>query len=150
MPLPPLPPAAISLRVSAADWREAVARAGEALVRSGATRDGYAERMVEVITEYGAYVVVAPGLALVHARPGPDVLSEGIAVVTLAEPVNFGHPYNDPVSVVVAVASISNDEHVTSVAELANVFNDPQALPRLAAATSVAEVQALFAEGVSE
>ncbi|MGO2658691.1 PTS sugar transporter subunit IIA [Mycetocola reblochoni] len=147
MPLPPLPASAISLRAEAADWRQAVARAGEALERSGATLAGYADRMVEVITAYGAYVVVAPGLALVHARPGDDVLSEGIAVVTLAEPVSFGHPYNDPVSVVVAVASVSNDEHVTSVAELANVFNDPQAVPRLAAATSVDEVSRLFAEG---
>lgn len=147
MPLPPLPATAIRLRAEAADWRAAVRHAGDALANSGATQASYAERMIEVITAYGAYVVVAPGLALVHARPGDDVHCEGIAVVTLAEPVVFGHPYNDPVRVVVAVASVSNDEHVTSVAELANVFNDPQAVPRLAEAERVEQVQELFAAG---
>ena len=34
--------------------------------------------------------------------------------------------------------------NVTSVAELANVFNDPEAIPALAAATDVADVQRIL------
>ena len=68
--------------------------------------------------------MIAPGLALAHARPGPDVRREGLAVVTLAKPVPFGHPHNDPVRVVVGLAVSNAEEHVASVAKLANVFND--------------------------
>jgi hypothetical protein len=39
--------------------------------------------MIRMIEEHGPYVVIAPGLALAHARPGPDVLADGLAVVTL-------------------------------------------------------------------
>jgi len=96
--------------------------------------------MIGVIDEFGAYVVIAPGLALAHARPGPDVLADGLAVVTLATPVSFGHPHNDPVSVVLGLAIKSADAHIETVAELANVFNDSSAISRLANARSVAEV----------
>lgn len=144
MSLPPLPDSAITVGAHAGDWREAVRLAGEALARSGATEQGYAQRMIQVIEEFGAYIVIAPGLALAHARPGPDVNADGLSVVTLGEPVVFGHPHNDPVSVVLGLAVSTPEAHVTSVAELANVFNDPEAIPALAAATDIADVQRIL------
>lgn len=140
MSLPPLPDSAIDLGVHASDWRAAVRLAGNALRRSGATRDSYTERMVQVIDEFGAYIVIAPGLALAHARPGPDVLADGLSVITLATPVSFGHPHNDPVSVVIGLAAGTPEAHVHSVAELANVFNDPLAIPALASAKTADDV----------
>ncbi|AMB57806.1 PTS sugar transporter subunit IIA [Microterricola viridarii] len=144
MTLPPLPDSAIDIAATAADWRAAVELCGAALTRSGATSAGYTGRMVQVIDEFGAYIVIAPGLALAHARPGPDVLREGLSVVTLAEPVVFGHPHNDPVSVLVGLAVKSSDEHVHSIAALANVFNDETVIPALAAAPDADAVRALL------
>ena len=140
MPLPILAESAIIVGAEAEDWRAAVRVAGRALTVSGATTPGYADEMIRMIDEHGPYVVIAPGLALAHARPGPDVLADGLAVVTLATPVSFGHPHNDPVSVVLGLAIKSADAHIETVAELANVFNDSSAISRLANAASVAEV----------
>ena len=147
MTLPPLPAWAVELGATADDWRSAVRLAGRALERSGAAQPAYADEMVRMIEEHGPYVVIAPGLALAHARPGPAVLADGLAIVTLAEPVNFGHPHNDPVSVVLGLAIKSADAHLKTVANLANIFNDSNAIQALAAATSVAEVQAIMAGG---
>ena len=140
MPLPALSPDAVALGVHAADWRDAVRQVGAALVRGGAAKPGYAGEMVRMIEEHGPYVVIAPGLALAHARPGPDVLADGMAVVTLDEPVAFGHPHNDPVSVVLGLAILSPAGHLESVASLANVFNDTTAIAELRDATTVDEV----------
>jgi PTS system ascorbate-specific IIA component len=145
MPLPELTASAVTIDAVASDWRQAVERAGEALVRAGSTTPEYTPRMIQVIDEFGAYIVIAPGLALAHARPGPDVLRDGLSVVTLAEPVLFGHPHNDPVGVVIGLAVTSSDAHVTSVAELANVFNDPEAIPALTSATTVEDVLGVMA-----
>ena len=71
-------------------------------------------------------------------------IQDGIAVITLATPIDFGHPYNDPVSVVLALAVDASDAHVALVAELANLFNDSSAITELAAATTVDEVQRIF------
>jgi ascorbate PTS system EIIA or EIIAB component len=145
MPLPALSESAVTIGAHASDWREAVILAGDALVRSGATTSAYTPRMIEMIDEFGAYIVIAPGLALAHARPGPDVLADGLSVVTLADAVAFGHPHNDPVSVVIGLAVATPDAHVTSVAELANIFNNPDAIPALARAEDIADVLRIMA-----
>jgi PTS system ascorbate-specific IIA component len=142
--LPPLADTAVVIGARADDWRAAVREAGRALTRSGATRSEYADRMIAVIEEFGAYVVVAPGLALAHARPGVDVRREGIAVVTLARAVPFGHPHNDPVRVVVGLAASNAEEHVASVARLANAFNDGGIVGRIARATSADEIREIL------
>ncbi|HEV7742739.1 MAG TPA: PTS sugar transporter subunit IIA [Pseudolysinimonas sp.] len=143
MTLPPLPDDGVQLGATAADWRAAVGLAGAALARTGAAEAAYADEMIRMIDEHGPYVVIAPGLALAHARPGPEVLSDGLSVVTLATPVSFGHPYNDPVHVVLGLAA-GFATHLSVVAALANVFNDSDAVDRLAAATTPDEVREIL------
>jgi PTS system ascorbate-specific IIA component len=139
---------AILLGAHATDWTDAVRQAGNALARAEIATAEYADEMVRMIEEHGPYVVIAPGLALAHARPGPSVLADGLAVVTLAEPVAFGHPHNDPVRVVLGLAVKTRDTHLGSIADLANVFNDATAVDRLAAAQTVEEVVTIM-EGVA-
>jgi PTS system ascorbate-specific IIA component len=100
--------------------------------------------MIRMIEEHGPYIVIAPGLALAHARPGPEVLASGLSVVTLLEPVVFGHPHNDPVSVIVGLAVASGDDHLAAVAAVANTFNDSDAVHRLTTATSTADVRSIM------
>ena len=97
-----------------------------------------------MIDEHGPHVVIAPGLALAHARPGTSVLADGLAIVTLATPVAFGHPHNDPVSVVLGLAITSIEGHLESIADLANIFNDSSAIPALASAPDAAAVIAIM------
>lgn len=144
MSLPPLPESAIEIGVSAKDWRAAVALSGEALARSGAAHPGYAHEMIRMIEDHGPYVVIAPGLALAHARPGPQVIANGLSIVTLKEPVRFGHAHNDPVRVVLGLAITEAGAHLAAVAAVANIFNDSSAIDQLAAATTPAEVQRIM------
>jgi PTS system ascorbate-specific IIA component len=144
MSLPHLPDDAVALGVRVDDWRAAVRAAGSALTAAGVATTAYSDEMIRMIDEHGPYVVIAPGLALAHARPGPAVIRDGIAVVTLSTPVNFGNPYNDPVSVVVALAVATADSQIALVAELANVFNDSTAITDLAAAASADDVRRIL------
>jgi PTS system ascorbate-specific IIA component len=144
MSVPLLSADAVILGAEVADWQDAVRLAGTALTRAGIAKPEYGDEMVRMIQEHGPYVVIAPGLALAHARPGPEVLADGLGIVTLATPVDFGHPYNDPVSVVLALAVASGDAHIALVAELANIFNDSTAVTDLARATTVDEVQRIM------
>ncbi|MFB2581084.1 PTS sugar transporter subunit IIA [Herbiconiux sp. P15] len=139
-----LPDSAIALGVEVDDWRAAVRAVGGSLQASGCADASYAERMIALVEEYGPYIVIAPGLAMAHARPGPDVHASGLALVTLARPVSFGHAHNDPVSVVIGLAATEADSHVASIAALANVFNDESVIPALAAAKSADEVRRLL------
>lgn len=149
MPLPPLDESAITLGAHAEDWRAAVTLAGEALTRSGATTASYTDEMIRMIEEHGPYVVIAPGLALAHSRPSPSVNSNGLCVVTLVEPVAFGHPHNDPVRVVLGLAVAQADQHLAAIAAIANVFNDSTAIEDLAAAATPQRVREILLSATS-
>ena len=60
------------------------------------------------------------------------------------QPVAFGHPHNDPVRVVLALAGASSARHLQLVAGIANIFNDSDAVARLAAATTPDEVREIL------
>jgi len=144
MALPHLSDDAIVIGSTAADWRAAVRAAGDALDRAGAALPEYGDQMIRMIEQHGPYIVIAPGLALAHARPGPEVLAGGLAVVTLAHPVPFGHAHNDPVSVVLGLAIASASDHLEVIAELANVFNDSHVVGELAAAKTPSDVRRIL------
>jgi PTS system ascorbate-specific IIA component len=149
MTFPTLADRAIVLQARAATWRDAVRLAGDALVDSGCTTPEYTEAMIRMVDDHGPYIVIAPGLALAHARPGPEVRADGLSVVTLAEPVEFGHAHNDPVRVVIGLAGVAPDGHLEAVAQIANAFNDATAIPALAAATSRDMVRQILGGGAS-
>jgi ascorbate PTS system EIIA or EIIAB component len=119
-----LPVSAIRLKVRAADWRDAVSACGEALVAGGITTPAYTDQMIATVEQLGPYLVIAPGIALAHARPSVAVLRPGLSWVTLAQPVRFGHKDNDPVTLVVGLAAPDDYSHVQALATLAGLLED--------------------------
>ena len=113
------------------DWRGAVWLAGEGLVASGRTTPDYTSQMVATVEELGPYIVLAPGLALAHAHPGPAVLNQGLSLVTLATPVNFGNPKNDPVDVVIGLAASDHEGHLDLMGALAVFLSDDNMMTKL-------------------
>lgn len=108
------------------DWEEAIRSAGKLLVADGAVEPRFVDAMIRVAKEFGPYIVVAPGIALPHARPEDGVIRASMAVVQLATPVNFGNKDNDPVFLLVALAAIDNQHHIEGLAELAAVLGNPE------------------------
>lgn len=108
--------------VTAAGWREAVRKAASALVDAGAADAGYPDACVRVVEENGPYIVLTKGLALVHARPEEGGLAVGVGVTRLATPVEFGHPDNDPVDLLLAFCTPDPDAHVGTLSGLARAL----------------------------
>jgi PTS system ascorbate-specific IIA component len=135
---------AIRVGVVAADWRAAVRSCGDALVASGATEPAYTDEMIAVVERLGPYLVLAPGIALAHARPSPAVHRAGMSVVTLASPVEFGHPANDPVRLVVGLAALDDEGHLEGLATIAEFLADPGRRAALLAAPDADAVRHLL------
>jgi PTS system ascorbate-specific IIA component len=135
-----LPVDAIRIGETATDWRAAVRLAGDALVASGATPPAYTDEMVATVEQLGPYIVIAPGIALAHARPSPAVRRAAISLVTLLEPVAFGHRENDPVRLVIGLAAIDEEGHITALSTLAELLSDETRREGLIGAAGAAEV----------
>jgi PTS system ascorbate-specific IIA component len=138
-----LPLQAIRIGAAPSDWRGAIRASGDALVASGATTPAYTDQMVATVEELGPYIVIAPGIALAHSRPSPAVLHAGMSIVTLAQPVEFGHQRNDPVRLVVGLAGPDEEGHVKALATLAEFLSDTSRRERLLQAATPREVAGL-------
>ncbi|HET9345795.1 MAG TPA: PTS sugar transporter subunit IIA [Candidatus Limnocylindrales bacterium] len=136
---------AVRIGASAQDWRSAVRLAGDALATSGATAPPYTDEMIATVEQLGPYIVIAPGIALAHSRPSAAVRHAGISLVTLAQPVNFGHRTNDPVRLVVGLAAPDEEGHVTALSTLAEFLSDEASREGLIGAASPEEVMRLVA-----
>ncbi|MBV2365635.1 PTS sugar transporter subunit IIA [Streptomonospora nanhaiensis] len=141
-----LPVDAIVTGIQVDSWRSAIRAAGELLVATGTTTNDYIGQMQSAVDEYGPYIVIAPGLALAHARPSPAVLRTGLSWAGLAEPVEFGHSTNDPVRLVVGLAAVDHDGHSSALSRLARLLADPARLDRLVRATSAQEIHTTITE----
>lgn len=139
--------ARIALDVAADDWRSAVTTAGRLLEDTGATDPDYTAAMIATVEDNGPYIVVAPGFAFAHARPSPAVHRTAMSWVRPAAPVAFGHPSNDPVTLVVALAATDATAHTTAMAQLAKVIGKKSTRDALAAATTGEEVLAVLDGG---
>lgn len=114
----------IRLNQSASNWQEAVKLAIAPLIESGAVESRYYERIIECINEMGPYIILAPGLAMPHARPEDGVNRTAFSLITLNEPVYFDGE-EEPVDVLFALAGSNSDEHMQGLMEITQVLDDP-------------------------
>lgn len=131
-----LTPDRIRLDVPASDWRSAVEEAGRLLVLTNIVTPAYVAAMLRTAETLGPYMVVAPGIALPHARPEDGALRTGLALIRLATPVNFGHSTNDPVDLIIPFAAVDADSHVLALSQLAQRLADRDVLHGLRRARS--------------
>jgi PTS system ascorbate-specific IIA component len=134
----------VHLHALVQDWRGAVRMSGQILLAAGGIEPAYIDAMERMVDEAGPYIVLTPGLALPHARPGTWVRRACMGVLTLATPVRFGVLYNDPVSIIIPFAATDDVCHLEALSELAWLLLQPEAVNRIKNAQSRVEVVALF------
>lgn len=134
----------IALRLSVDDWQQAVREAGRLLVNAGAVEPRYVEAMIQMVREMGPYIVIAPGIALPHARPEDGVKKTCMSLVTLSPPVNFGNKCNDPVKLVIAFGTTDNKTHIDALVKLAKLLGDSTKVEGLKRASSPEELLKLI------
>ncbi len=120
----------IAAGVEAHDWKDAIEKAGDLLVKCGDIERGYIEQMIASVEEYGPYMVITKGFALAHAAPSEAVRNDSMSLINLKEPVEFGSR-NDPVSVVLCLACIDKESHMEKLQKVAMRLMVPGMVERL-------------------
>jgi len=135
---------AIKAGVEAKDWKDAVRKVGELLVKIGAAEQRYIDAMIKTVLEMGPYIVITKGVAFPHARPSEGAIKPAIAIIKLSKPVEFGNPDNDPVEMVIAFTASDDKTHVKALSELAEFLMNEDNLNALFAAKTSNEIYEIF------
>ena len=134
----------IKVNLKVDSWQEAVRASGRILVDSNFAEERYIEGMIKLTEELGPYIVIAPGVAIPHARPEEGAKSVGFAIVTLDPPVEFGNEYNDPVFLVISFCSPNAQAHVDLLTGIARMLAGENFLDQVKSAETSEDLAALF------
>ena len=112
----------ISVNQRASNWEEAIKKSGELLLKNGYIKESYITAMIDVVKEYGSYIVISDGVALPHARCEDNVVSTGMSLLSLSDPVIF--PGGKEVDLLISISSEDNKEHLDSLVDLMSLLTD--------------------------
>jgi PTS system ascorbate-specific IIA component len=138
---------AIALQVDAKDWKEAVKAGTDMLVKAGTIEPRYFDEIIQNTEELGPYYLLAPGLAMPHARPEGGVLENSFALVTLKEPVAFGDPDNDPIDILITLAARdAKTQNEEAIVQVVTLLDNEETIEKLRAAKTLDDIKILFEE----
>lgn len=134
----------VALDVAATSAEDAIRAAGQLLVKEQLVENHYTDAMVESYKTNGPYFVLAPQIALPHARPEDGVNEASVSFVRLKEPVVFGNPANDPVTLVFALGASSSEEHLQIIQKLMKLLGDSAKVEALKSVSNYKEINLLI------
>ena len=127
---------------SATTREDAIREAGELLVRAGADEPGYVDSMQD--RENTVSTFMGNGLAIPHGtnESKDEIVRPALSFVRYPSPLDWG---GEEVRFVVGIAG-RNNEHLDILSKIAIIFSDDDAVQRLIAAPTAAELHALLSE----
>lgn len=134
----------VQIKKHVANRDEAISLVAEPLLKRGYITEQYVKDCKQVAEEIGAYFVVCPGVALSHARPSESVKKISISILTLDEPVEFGHPDNDPVQLVFMFAAVDGNSHIELLSDIAKLLCDESLIKKVIDAESYEQIVSYF------
>lgn len=122
------------------DWQEALALVARPLLDDGTITADYVVNIIKQRQAVGPYFVIAPRIAMPHARPEEGANKLGLSLLKLRDSVSFGSQENDPVDVIVMFAAPDKDSHVELISTLAEFLSDDAVMDKVFKAQSQPEL----------
>lgn len=112
----------ITLRDSVDDWQQALAICARPLLQAGLIKPEYMTAIIQQHKKAVPWYVLAPGLAMPHARPEEGVNAPRLSLLKLQQGVAFGSEECDPVDVIIMLCAVDKHSHITMLTALAELF----------------------------
>ena len=133
----------IRTNVSCKNWQDAIRAGANLLLQEACIEPRYIEAIIRHHMEL-PYMVIAPGIMLAHARSEEGARAVGLSMITLAEPIAFGSELNDPVKLVITLATTDGKKHMKLLSSLMEFLMKEELVRRLMAAKEVAEAVSII------
>ncbi|MGL4860935.1 MAG: PTS sugar transporter subunit IIA [Enterobacteriaceae bacterium] len=134
----------ITLASHVADWQAAVRLSAAPLIRQGVITPHYIDAIFEQHARLGPYYVLAPGIAMPHARPEQGALAHGLSLLVVKEGVSFADAENDPVYFIVMLAAKDSHSHIEMIACLSELLSCQDDIDAIIAAENLQAVMAII------
>ncbi|MCI2947040.1 BglG family transcription antiterminator [Staphylococcus caledonicus] len=101
---------------------ESIALAIQPLIKDEIVQTQYIDEIKEQLEKFGPYMVISPHIALIHASSKYVKGGAGFAITYFENGIEFNHESNDPVYLVIALATVNPQYHLKGLAQLSNLL----------------------------
>ncbi|EOZ7539768.1 PTS sugar transporter subunit IIA [Enterobacter hormaechei] len=134
----------IILQDSIESWPQALELCAKPLLDLQVIAPEYVTAIIEQHQTLGPYYVLAPGLAMPHARPEEGAKGLGLSLLKLKQGVSFGAGEFDPVDVIVMLAAPDKHSHIEMISALAELFSSDEDMAELHRAKTLEEIKTVI------
>ena len=106
------------------NWEDAIVASSQGLLKQGFIKQSYIDSMISSVKEYGPYIVIAPNIAMPHARPEAGSNKVGFAVTLCEDAVSFSDAPEHQARLMVTLSCVNADTHLKMLQALVMVLAD--------------------------
>lgn len=133
----------VALGVEVESPEEAIVCVGNLLLKEGYVNRNYIKAMVNSYDKNGAYFVIAPKIAIPHARPEDGAKRSAISLAVLKKTIEFGHSKNDPVKLVFGLAASTSKEHLGMIQQISKLLMKKENIEKISQAKDYSDIKKL-------
>ncbi|PNZ42883.1 PTS sugar transporter subunit IIA [Staphylococcus simulans] len=127
------------------DWSQAITEAAQPLLEQDYIETGYIDAMIDSVKELGPYIVIAPEIAIAHARPEDNVNKVGLSLLKLNESINFAED-SHYASLIFVLSATDNTSHLNVLQSLAGLLGNKEVVNQLLASKNSDEIIEIIKE----
>jgi len=125
-------------------WQEALWVSAKPLLDAGDIEKRYIDKVISNVHELGPYIVIAPNIAISHARPENGVKNLSMSILILKEAVNFSETSDRNSKIIITLAAPDGEKHLLALQQLSSLLMD--SIDELFASENVEQVLKLIKE----
>lgn len=114
------------------------------LIDNGKVKPSYLEAIKQKHKEIGAYYVLAPKIAMPHARPEDGVNEASLQVTVFKNGVDLESDDNGDVYFSITLAAMDSDSHIQTIMALSELFQNDEDIEAIIAADNQSEIASIL------
>lgn len=138
------PESSISIKNSAKNWQEAIDISMSSLLANYYITSDYIKAIKDSTLTNGPYYILAPGVAMPHARPECGAIKTGMSLTLLKQEVTFADD-NEGIKLLIGLSAADSDSHIGAIQALSELLCEEEALTALLAAKSEKQLADIIA-----
>lgn len=129
---------------SVENWKEAIKSAAQPLLEQELIEKDYITAMIDSVEEHGPYIVIAPNIAIPHAKKETAVNETSMSFMRLEEAVNFGDKPEHKAKLIFVLASTDNESHLSLLENMVTKLSDQEIVDQLLKSENIEDLKKIF------
>lgn len=130
----------VTIYSCAKNWQHAIDLSMENLLANHWVTENYIASIKQTTLDVGPYYLLAPHVAMPHARPECGALKTALSLTLLREGVSFGEE-SPPVNLLIGLAAADADSHITAIQALSEMLCEEDVINELLHAKNIEELK---------